>query len=207
MPTSNGGRARELRDQGVTLIELIIASSLTALVATAVCGVYVYALRLYERGQAANSAYVAATLGVDRMARLVENAVDAHASSYGRLTIWLPMDQDSDGHHLPCWVGNSSLRYRPGDQITFYLSDTTGNAQLWHGNILWRSVNGQPDPSWSLLPGGTQGRVAPVTELLFWIATFDTRKRVCIAVRTEQTYGNKVYPLTISRYVYLRNHN
>jgi len=197
---------------GVTLIELTIVCGLTALLATAVCGVYIYALRLWERGQAENSAYMAASIGMDRIAKLTENAVDAQIQWPGYLMIVLPRDKESNGDYIPYRAMTGQLMYRPGDQIIFYLSDNTGtypqysHPQASH-DILWRSVNAVRDRSWSLHPGTHKGRVAPVQALSFEVTSIGTRKLVRITIQTRQTSGKHVHQLTLNRYVRLRNYN
>ncbi len=192
---------------GMTLIELMIACGLTALIVTAVCGVYVYALQLWDRGQAASSTYMTASLGMTRMCKVIDLAANADTDIYGTFKIWVPRDKDSGGDYLPCWESNAELRYHTGDEVIFYLSNYTGSPST-KGDILWKRVNGSPDAGWSLLPNSRIGRVSPVQSLsLQVIYTSGTRKLVQVTMTAQQKHGKDTESLTLKRYVYLRNHN
>ncbi len=207
MPISREPLAIVLRRKaGVTLMELMVACGLTGLVVTSVCGVYVYALRLWDRGQAATSAYITASQGMDRICEVIEQAVDAQMTVYGDLKVWVPRDKDSDGTYRPYWESNAELRYRSGDEVVFYLSDHTGSTWA-SGKILWRRVNGSRDTAWSMIPGSTTGRVEPVESLAFQVYDVDPRKVVRVTLETRQKCGSRTETLTFRRYVYLRNHN
>lgn len=191
----------------MTLIELMIACGLTALIVTAVCGVYVYALRLWDRGQAASSAHMTASLGMTRICKVLDLATNADTDAFGVFKIWVPRDKDSAGEYLPCWESNAELRYHTGDEVVFYLSNYTGSPSAT-GDILWKRVNGNPDSGYSLLPNSRMGRVSPVQALsLRVVYTQGTRKLVQVTITAQQKQGREIGSLTLKRYVYLRNHN
>lgn len=195
------------RRSGVTLIELMIACGLTALIVTAVLGVYVYALQLWDRGQAESSTYTTASLGMVRICKALEQATYADTDAYGNLKIWVPRDRETGGDYLPCWESNAQLAYHMGDEVIFYLSNYTG-ASSASGDILWKRVNGCPDTGWSMFPNSKQGRVSPVQSLSLQVVYVSgTRRLVQVTLTAQQKVGRKTESLTLKRYVYLRNHN
>lgn len=195
------------RRSGVTLIELMIACGLTALIVTAVLGVYVYALQLWERGQAESGTYTTASLGIERICKVLEQGTYAETDAYGNLKIWAPRDKETGGDYLPYWESNAEFRYRTGDEVIFYLSNHTGSSSAT-GDILWKRVNGCPDTGWSMFPNSKQGRVSPIRSLSLQVVYVSgTCRLVQVTLTAQQKRGSEMESLTLKRYVYLRNHN
>ena len=213
MPIYSGFRAADKsanRIRGITLIELMVAASLTAVIITAVCSVYFYAMRLWQRGQAANLAYTTAVTGIERMEKEVENACAiAYTMSYNEVFIRLPRDQDSAGEYVPVEI-NNTFGYMTGDSMVFYLSDESGNRGT-PGNILWRSVGVLggalvPDTEWSLYPENNEPRVSPIKSMTFvFIGQLWTPLVAEVTLTVERTCGTQTSEVTLKRCMKIRN--
>jgi len=88
-----GGARRP--DAGVTLLELLLATGLAAIVVTAVLTVTQNALRIWTRGEASRDAREVASVVLGGIA---DDLRQVHASSEGDLVVeWVPFDLERDG--------------------------------------------------------------------------------------------------------------
>ena len=82
-------------DAGVTLLELLLATGLAAIVVTAVLTVTQNALRIWTRGEASRDAREVASVVLGGIA---EDLRQVHSSSEGDLVVeWVPFDLERDG--------------------------------------------------------------------------------------------------------------
>ena len=197
---------RERRRAGTTLVEVLIASAVVALVVGALCEMYLTGQRLTKRVHAEGTAWQMATLGMERMATIIEQAVRFEVKDGGTgLKVVMPRLTDSEGNYVPK-AEKDKLKYEDGEEDKFYLANSGG---LSAGDILWlrrkpRGGDDLPDSEWSLTPGTTMGRVQPVSSLTF-VKVNDRAVTATIAV--TEAYGGKSASASLTRTIYLRNHN
>ena len=214
-----------VRNRGFTLIELTVAISLMAVIVIAVCGIYFYILRLWERSQTATLAYMTAVAGMSRIEERAEKAsygyVTTGINPY-QLVLYYPSNKNASGQYVPQWTyrqssGKFILDYYSQTSIyseVFYLSDASGDRTA-RGNILWRgklmpSVGWVPDRDWSLIPGTNEGRVAPIQSIAFAFLPslpYTTVPNVLtMTVTASRDYGGRTNTVRIKKSIMLRNH-
>ena len=217
------------RKRGITLIELLVVMSVVATLLFAVLAIF-RRIVLQWSGQVSRSkAILAANLGIDEIANEMQaattfNLVDASLTN----TFTLPSDTDASGNYVPVWNG-STLAYGAGDRVQYYLAGPDGVSA---GNILWRrynafgTSNGQPknrgqakknkgaatyagwvnDTFDSMQPGSvTHGIVENVTALNF--IPIAANNAVFISLTVTGVENQKTYAFTVTRIVYMQNHN
>lgn len=200
------------RQRGLTLIEVLLATVLTALVLGGVLGIFGFVMRQWGGQVSRSNALQAANLGMDRMTKEMRHAILYESvDAYGVSNVFtFPNNKDSAGNYVPAWSGGK-LQYQPGTRVRFYLSDTTGDPAV-AGPILWREylpVGGSwtIDSAWSLQPGSSaRGQVANVTELSF-STTGMPANTVRVALTIQVREGSQTTAYTVKRDVYLSNHN
>ena len=218
------------RSRGITLIELLVVLSVVASLLFAVLGIF-RLIVLQWNGQVSRSkAVLTANLGIDEIANEMADAtafnlVDGELNN----TFTMPANTDAPGNYVPAWHG-ATLAYAAGDRVQYYLAGPDGVSA---GNILWRrynaygTSNGQSkndnqsgnnqgdnqayagwvnDSTASLRPGSaTHGAVENVTSLNF-IPNY-ANNTVYIVMTVTAIENQKKYAFTVSRNVYLQNHN
>lgn len=163
----------------------------------------------FERQQGQGDALVAVSRTFDALSSELSQAVSADnvAHQRGAIIYTLPLDKDTTNtFYVPKWVG-SSLRYRPGPQKAFYLSDSTGSYNRT-GSILWRGVISgsypfsytiMPDPTWDA--NAQRGRISPVDSMQFSTDNWGSPRRVTVTVtasyRTKTSSTQMVRTLSI----------
>jgi hypothetical protein len=190
---------------GVALIEVLLVGTLSAMLIGAICQMYLTGQKLTKRVQAEATVWQVANLGMERIAAITAQGVSAQVEAVDQLRVILPLDKGAGGNYEPRLV-TGDLTYRDGESVRFYRANSGGTQT---GNILWLSrkpVSGSwtPDAEWSLTPGTTQGRVQPVTSLAF---TAVADNAVTATITVTQSYGLKSATVTLTRTIYLRNHN
>jgi len=122
--------------------------------------------------------------------------VDTANSTAHKLVVILPkVDPVSKNYLYPA---------QNGDSYAFYLADTTGVVGS-NGTILWRSINGVPDATWSLISG--KGVIDFGTSNLNF--SFDAPadpNLVTLTVNSTQYTGDTPAAATATTTVQLRNH-
>ena len=200
------------RRRGVTLTELLLAATLTAIVLVPVLGIFGFVDRQWRWQSTRSENILAANLGMELMSKEIGSAV-SYVSSDGTVTdiFILPAHKDAAGNYVPTWLAGI-LAYQPGTQVRFYRSDTTGN-RATVGTILWREykpVGGvwTKDSAWSLLPGSSpaRGRVEGVDSLSFSTLSMPANTiEITLKFKTK-VQGNATLH-TVKQLVYLSNHN
>jgi hypothetical protein len=187
-------QAQRIR-RGFTVAEVLIAGALmTALMATvAVFSNFMSAS--WHDGLASTSSQLSAQVALHWVAPSVRMARGVVAgSSSTQLTLQLPA------------FGTDGAMVAPlenGQVVTFYLSDATGRLGA-NGNILWRSVNGTPDSTWSLRGG--KGRIAVRQGgLNFTYYPTADPETVTITLTTTHASGQRISEFTSSQEFLLRN--
>lgn len=197
--------------RGVTVIELMIAVTVSAVLIAALCETYWVMAGEFERQQGEGDALAYTSFACSRISEYAASAMSAQ--TYTRYTpndalcVRLPADM-AYGIYVPVRVG-PSIVYRPGQQIMFYLSDSTGSYN-GRGNILWAAVvtslspvTVTPDQSWSRYPGSQQGRI--ILDSVEFDVVMGVRDSVTITARRTYPIGRTTKTLSAERTVCLQN--
>lgn len=199
--------------RGVTLIELMVAMSITGSVLIAVSGIFVGIQKQWAYSASRGRAVETAQLALDQIGNDVRGGISFQAVDGTKTnTFSLPNSTDSSGSYVPARVG-TLLQYVSGSRIRYYLSDATGAAGT--GTILWRQTNSSPtgdpgwtaDTSWSLTAGtGSKSKYNNISALTFSTSGMPANV-VLITVTAQVTEGTQVFTLALQRSVVLSNHN
>lgn len=200
----------------MTLVELMIASAITAVVLTSLCGIYFSVARGFERQQGEADALLATTNACSKLSDYASRAMSAYVIDRfdigDTLALNMPLDTAHNGLYVPIWNGGK-LQCRSGQWLLFYLSDKTGSYNN-KGDILWAATvtyNGTyvitPDSAWSLYYDTGQGRVAPIDSVKFTVVDTPSGDKVTINVVASYEAGNTRKQIQQSRTVCLRNSN
>lgn len=222
--------------RGVTLIELLIAMSVSGLVLIAVLGIFGFSTRQLGTQTGRAQTILRANQAMNAMAQDIQSSITAQNDSNGNPTIFiLPSNTDNAGDYIPTTPKNGSLGYQPGSALAYGLSDATGNAatgtNLWRYQYQQKGPGGRgllggllgggpgsswvPDTDWSLLPSSSptppKGVAAPpkfpnVTVLTFSSAGMPANT-VQVTLTMTDKEGSQTSSYTVSRIVYLANHN
>lgn len=196
--------------RGLTLTELLIAATVTAVLLVSLCGVYFAVAREWDRQQGQATALLAVSTTCSRVADYVSKAcyaaTDSRYHANDALWIKLPADTAYGGLFVPVWSGGR-LIYRGGAWVVFYLSDSSGSYDST-GSILWAAAwNGWavvPDRAWSMYYDTDQGRISPVTSIQFSV-TVGPSTQVTVTAVSSFKIGTAVNQLSRSRTICLRN--
>ena len=123
-------------------------------------------------------------------------SVVASASGTNRVTLQLPA---YDG------AGNLVLPMQDGDIISYYLSDSTGAPGAANGNILWRSVNGEPDRFWSMRAGAGRVIVKPAGLWFAYYPNAAAAETVTVTITGAGSSGTRLREITTGQEIVLRN--
>jgi type II secretory pathway component PulJ len=195
--------------QGLTLVEALIALAVAGLLVTTLLMVYVQGTRGFThlQTQALSERVVeTALLEIESACR---QAMFAEVQN-GRLILTFPRDQDAYGKPVPVKKKDSPV-YRPGERMIYYLSDLSG-ALNRRGTILWRGTvanNGtlQPDRGWSLVANTGQGRIMPITEFTPTVQMESSGILVTLTVRSTIRSGEDTYETRRTRTFLVQNAN
>lgn len=187
-PTSARNRAAS----GFTLVELLVAGTVAAMIIACICEVYFALARDWERQQGASDALIATSRSCDRLGDYITQSMGAQISTRfttnDTLTVNMPLDK-AYGVYVPIWT-NGKIQTRSGQWLVFYLSNTTGSYTK-NGDILWAGVldttnsTVTPDSSWSLYSSGGPGKIVPLKSIRFDLATGDGLTRVLVTTESE----------------------
>lgn len=202
---------------GFSLIELLVASSIVAVVITGVCGVYFSVARGWEHQQGVARVSGAVESACTRLAQYISQAVSAQVvprfTSSDALAINLPLDSPYPRVYAPVWSGGV-CRFRSGTWIIFYLSDSTGSYSrsgniLWAATMSWSDFPGSvvPDRGWSMYYDTNRGRVEGLKSLSFAVDSSGSRPRVTVTATASYSVGDIKRDISMTRTVCLRNAN
>lgn len=128
--------------RGISLVEMVTASGMSLLLMLMVAPLVRFSDRTWAQSGAEANAKEVLHRAVQRMSPSIRSAlrVDVAASGGTVLTLVMPRVDIVTGEYV--------LPLEAGDTVCFYLSNTSGSRTAT-GTILWRSVNGTPDATWS----------------------------------------------------------
>jgi hypothetical protein len=182
---------------GLSLIEVILGLALSTMAITGMVSLLRLANVMWVDSGAEDTAKNTMTRAMDRMAPSIRGALSVVVaeSTATRLTLTMPQVDFVTGllvHPL-----------QPGDEISYYLSDVTGSPAVTGGTILWRSLNGQPDPAWSL---STTMRVNLATSgLQFSYEPAAEPESVTVQVTTPPPTAGTTGPRSMNTTIFIRN--
>jgi len=202
------------KTRAVTLIELMVAISISGGVLVAVSGIFMGIRKQWSYSVTRGKAIEAAQSALDQIAMEARNGITYQATDGTKTnTFTLPANADAQGNYTPARVG-SVLQYVGGARIRYYLSDATGSAGS--GSFLWRETNAAPtgstgwlaDTGWSLAAGaGSKPKYNSVSSMAYSTTGLPSNMvqvsiTVLVSEKLEQTFS-----MTLQRSVYLSNHN
>ncbi len=121
----------------------------------------------------------------------------------------MPGNTDTGGNYVPVQQ-SGKLTYTSGVLVQFYIGNPNGKNVLGNHN-LWRQtlapdLKGTPDNAWSLTPGTNVPLFPHVTALTF-TTTGMPANTVRVSLTMTDTEGGQTSTETVTRSVYLSNHN
>lgn len=147
------------RNRGVSLIEVLLAATLMAIVLVPVLEVFGFITRQWATQVSRGNSVQDANLAMERMAKNIEQSIAFDVTN----AFIMPADTDVSGNYVPRWQ-SGSLAYYPGTQYRFALSNKSGNAtpgenkdHLWRytrptGGLLTMILSSwTKDSNWSLI--------------------------------------------------------
>lgn len=182
--------------RGITTIEVIVGMVIGGLVLGTAAQLTRSAIRSWHNSQARVKGRDYLEFATERMAVDIREglSVDVAQSGLDYFTVVMPLVEVADEYVIPL---------ADGDRITYYLSDESG-AFAATGNILWRQVNGVPDPSWAMRDSRPIVQLAD-DGLQFTYGTEDPLRNVMIALSAHTESGLEKIDQDLSTAVTLRN--
>lgn len=210
--------------RGVTLIELLVAMSVSGLVLIAVLGIFGFSTRQFGAQTGRAETMLTANQAMNAMCKEIGQAVSYGYDKNGDLYFLMPANTDAQGNAQPGLLGGLlGLGYSTSaTAVKFYPSNDTGSTQGSNSSTgqtgitaLWRATttkpNGNPkwqaDTAWSQLPNATATpKYSDVTALTFSTTGLPANTiRVTLTLADKE--GSQTSSYTVSRSVYLSNHN
>lgn len=196
-----------------TLVELLVATTVLALVLSSLCGIYFAVAKEWERQDGRGTALAATSAACTRISDYISQSVGAvvvnRFTTGDALAVNLPANT-AYGTYVPTWSGGK-VQYQSGNWIIFYLSNATGNYSiagniLWAATMNWGSFPGSvtPDATWSLYYDQPKGRIAPISSIQFAVVT-DNLPRVTITATSTYSTQTTQSQVRIVRTVCLQN--
>ncbi len=205
--------------RGVTLIEMLVVLSVLGIVLIPVLGILGFATRQFGSQTGRAQTILLANQSMNAMCREISKAVNAQNDSSGIPSIFvMPGNTDAGGNYVPV-MQSGTLTYTSGVPVQFYLGNphgklVSGNHNLWRqtaqsGGLLNGLLGGltwTPDTAWSLVPG-TGVPIFPSTTALTFSTTGLPANTVRVSLTMTDTEGGQTSNYTVTRNVYLSNHN
>lgn len=203
--------------RGLTLVELLVAGTITALMLSCLCGIYFAISRQWNRQQGEGDALLSTSRACSTLADYVSKSMGAAVltrfSNGDTLAVNLPSTTAYGNLYVPTWSANK-IQYISGNWVIFYLSDTTGSYSK-SGNILWAATMSWvnfpnsvvPDKSWSMYYDTKNGKIAPLKSICFTYSDSGNQPIVVVKVISSYKNGQTESQLSQSRTICLRNSN
>lgn len=207
--------------RGVTLIELLVVVSVLGLVLIPVLGIMGFATRQFGSQTGRAKTILLANQAMNAMTKEIGKAVNVQNDSSGVPSIFvMPGSTDANSNYTPV-MQSGTLTYTSGVPVQFYLGNAKGKANNGsNSNNLWRQtaqsggllggllggLKWTPDSNWSLTPGTNVPLFPNVSSLTFTTAGMPANT-VRVSLTMTDTEGSQTSSYTVSRSVYLSNHN
>ncbi len=195
--------------KGVTLIELLVVLSVLGLVLIPVLGILNFSTRQFGSQTGRAQTILLANQAMNAICKEAGRAVSTAPDALGNLYFVMPGNTDTGGNYVPVQQ-SGKLTYTSGVLVQFYIGNPNGKNVLGNHN-LWRQtlapdLKGTPDNAWSLTPGTNVPLFPNVTALTF-STTGMPANTVRVSLTMTDTEGGQTSTETVTRSVYLSNHN
>ncbi|MEP0765725.1 MAG: hypothetical protein HRF45_04190 [Fimbriimonadia bacterium] len=185
---------------GFTLVEVVVATGLTAVALAAVVGAHSFVVTQTARVGAQAAATVTTAAALEAMRPTIEGAFSCRTvmlpSGTRALLCEMP-DASAYGEPAPYRVNTAGAAlYRGGEVYAFYFSDETGSVEAT-GNVLWRarapagSTSFTVDTQWSMYYGTGRPRFVCVPAGS-WAWASPTEPRVRVAIESQEPVRTSV---------------
>lgn len=204
--------------RGVTLIELLVVVSVLGIVLIPILGIFGFATRQFGSQTGRAKTIFIANQAMNAMTKEISKAVTTQNDSSGIPSIFvMPGSTDASGNYTPV-MQSGTLTYTSGVPVQFYTGNPNGKnngaKNLWRqtaqsGGLLGGLLGGltwTPDSKWSLTPGTNVPLFPNVSSLTFTTAGMPANT-VRVSLTMTDTEGSQTSSYTVSRSVYLSNHN
>ena len=208
--------------RGVTLIELLVTMSVSGLVLIAVLGIFGFSTRQLGTQTGRGETMLTANQAMNAMCKEIGQAVSLGYDQNGDLYFLMPATTDAQGNAQPTLLGGLLGYSTSATAVKFYPSDNTGTTQgsntstgqtgltaLWratttklNGNPKWRS-----DATWSQMPNSVAMPKYPDVTSLTFVPWGNPQNAVHVTLTIADKEGSQTSSYTVSRFVYLSNHN
>lgn len=201
------------RTRGISLVELLLAAVITAVILVPILGIFGSVGRQWSGHVSKSEAVQQANLAADVITNETKDAMAFSAAGDGptRPNVFTMPQTDSSGNIVTSLVNGVLTLFQPGTKVRYYLSDNTGSITAT-GTVLWREyeptgLSWVTDTVFSLLGGGSQprARLGNISSLTF--ATDSTPNTVIVTIGSTFTESKSTNTFTVQRRIYLSNHN
>jgi Tfp pilus assembly protein PilV len=217
---------------GFSIIEVLLAAVLTAVVLGALTSVYSFAARTASNAAASANATRQAQMLGNEIAKVVRNAVQCDVivgSGNTGLRCTMPangVDVDGDGYldtYSPQRISKRGLeKWGKGNRVWFYMANSTGDFSK-PGTIVWRAqrIDDSPptssdcDSKWAYYYGSSKLRwditealtfsVDSANQLTSFSVTCSQLARADRMAKTSDVNSGSGYRTTLSRTIFWRN--
>ena len=201
------------RGQGFTLVEMLIAMSISSLILAAVCDIMVYGTQQWNKQASQSISTSSANEALDAMEREIRNAMSFTKNATAGLSMYtftFPANK-SGATYIPRRDSDGSFYYAQGGQVAFYVSNLTGIQGLTGGGLssLWRASRSSSLLGWTLDTGWSRDS----TSLCRFpgVTSFDIAKDannpavVTISMTMQVVQGSTTRSVTLTRTVVMKN--
>ncbi len=186
------------RRQGMTLIEVLTTVSVLAILSVGISGLYIQALKMYQRGQRETTSRDKAALALERIIPEIREAFNVDYPGPGLIMLTVPA-KDTDGDYR---VDPATKTLVSGGEVAIYQSDQTGAFSV-DGHYIWRAT--RPDASATWIRTGVL--MDDVEDLSFTYApSVDQLELVQVAITVGQGQAPGYFNRTEVAEVWIRNH-
>lgn len=186
-----------MRKHGFTSVELMYGATITALVIGGVATLMSGLNRMTGRSVADYTAKEVLHRATSKMAPLIRSAMIVNPASDSTHLILEEPVQNQDGTY--------PLPLQAGDEIEFYLSDSTGSMNAT-GTVLWEADDGVPDKNFAYMGSTPNVDIGHGSIQFTYLPDAADPSEVQISVTTTQTSLPTTLTSSINSVVALRNH-
>lgn len=184
--------------RGLSIMEVMVSALIMLWIVSILVSFTNMNSRLWQRGVMDAGTQADGQQAIALLARDIRAArsVVVASSTSTLVTLQLPSYDSS---------GNLIIPMTNGEVVAYYLSDSTGSTSVTDGTILWKSVNGTPDTTWSL--GGSGGRTKlAASGLTFTYTPSSDPEIITVSATARSTSGSTTRDFVSTQQVVLRNH-
>jgi hypothetical protein len=182
----------------MTLIEVLTTISVLTILSVGISGLYVQALKMYQRGQRETTSRDKAALALERIIPEIREAFNVDYPGPGLIMFTVPA-KDADGNYQ---VNPTTKTLVSGSEVAIYQSDETGTFNA-AGHHIWRATRPDDTAVWTK----TGVLMDDVEDLSFTYApSVDQLELVQVAITVGQGLAPGYFNRTEVAEVWIRNH-